>query len=228
VEILGDERRGGSVERAAEQTEQISVTEDGPYMVEGRVEVKNAQGEVVSVEGKIFLCRCGGSHNKPFCDGTHAKKGFSGTEVADRGPIENRRDTYVGNGITIYDDRSICAHAGQCTDNLPSVWKLGTEPWIDPQGADAEQIADVVKLCPSGALTYAVDDDSKLIEEQLEPAIEASKDGPYRVSGGIHMTSSGGESYERRNRQTLCRCGESKNKPYCDGTHWYVEFKDPA
>lgn len=125
---------------ATEQAEHITVTEDGPYRVECEVEVVNADGHVVSTEGKVFLCRCGGSQNKPFCDGTHAKNDFSGREVADRGPIEQRRDAYVGNGITIYDDRSVCAHAGECTDHLPSVWKLKTEPWIDPKGASAEPI----------------------------------------------------------------------------------------
>ena len=213
---------------ATEQTSHITVTEDGPYMVEGGVEVVNAEGQVVSAKGKVFLCRCGGSQNKPFCDGTHAEKGFVGTEVADRGPIEERREAYAGNGITVYDDRSVCSHAGECTDNLPSVWKLKSEPWIDPKGANADQIAEVVRRCPSGALSYALDDDSGTVEEHLGPAVRASRDGPYHVRGGIQVTSSDGQSYERRNRQTLCRCGASKNKPFCDGTHWQIGFKDPA
>jgi CDGSH-type Zn-finger protein len=212
---------------ATEQAQHVDVTEDGPYMVEGKLEVVNAEGQVVSTEGQVFLCRCGGSQNKPFCDGTHNKNGFSGTESADRGPVAGRRAAYAGDGITIYDDRSVCAHAGECTDHLSSVWKLETEPWIDPEGASAEEIADVVRLCPSGALSYALGDDAT-VEEDLEPVIEASKDGPYHVRGGVQVTSSDGNDYERRNRQTLCRCGGSKNKPFCDGTHWTIEFRDPA
>jgi CDGSH-type Zn-finger protein len=211
-----------------EQAQHITVTEDGPYKVEGGLELVNADGQVVSIEDKAFLCRCGGSRNKPFCDGTHARNGFSGTEVADRGPIAKRQDVYRGNGITINDDRSVCAHAGECTDKLPSVWKLGTEPWIDPQGAGVEQIADVVRRCPSGALGYALGDVPASVEEDLEPSVRASKDGPYQVRGGVQVTSADGGGYERRNRQTLCRCGGSKNKPFCDGTHWHIGFKDPA
>jgi CDGSH-type Zn-finger protein len=211
----------------ADPAQHISVTENGPYMVEGRVEVVNGAGEVASREGKVFLCRCGGSQNKPFCDGTHKRIGFSGPEVADRGPIAERRETYGGDGITIYDDRSVCAHIGECTDRLPSVWKLGTEPWIDAHGASADQIADVVGHCPSGALSYSLGDDPAVVEQDAEPGVVASKDGPYHVRGGIQVTSSGGADYEPRNRQALCRCGGSRNKPFCDGTHWHIGFKDP-
>lgn len=80
------------------QSQQITVTEDGPYMVEGEIVIANAGGEVVSTEGKVFLCRCGGSQNKPFCDGTHNRNGFSGTETADRGPIAKRQQAYEGTG----------------------------------------------------------------------------------------------------------------------------------
>ena len=78
-----------------------------------------------------MLRRCGGSSNKPYCDRTHLTNGFVGTEVADRGTTETRRDVYRGDGIGIHDDRPICAHIGNCTDNLASVFKLGVEPWID-------------------------------------------------------------------------------------------------
>lgn len=215
-------------EAQAQTDRLITVTEDGPYMVEGALEVVRADGAVVSTEGKVFLCRCGGSGNKPFCDGTHKKNGFSGAEVADRGPIAKRRDAYEGAGVTIYDDRSVCSHAGHCTDSLPSVWKLRQEPWIDPHGADAEAIAAVVRTCPSGALAYARGEGPQPVEETLAPAIRASVDGPYHVRGGVPVSSPDGERYEARNRQTLCRCGQSKNKPFCDGTHWHAKFKDPA
>lgn len=211
---------------SAEQ--RIEVTENGPYRVEGGVEIRNPAGEVVSTDERVFLCRCGQSSNKPFCDGTHSKVGFEGTEAADHGPIAERREAYQGRGITIYDDRSVCSHAGECTDGLASVWKLDVEPWIDPRGASREEIADVIGRCPSGALAYAFDEvgSGETVEEQLSPAIIASKDGPYRVRGGIEVRSSDADPYERRNRLTLCRCGGSKNKPFCDGTHWHVGFKD--
>ncbi|MBW8059757.1 MAG: hypothetical protein FVQ78_05365 [Solirubrobacterales bacterium] len=206
----------------------VIVTENGPYQVEGSIEIRTPAGEVVSANEGAFLCRCGQSSNKPFCDGTHAKVGFEGTVSADHGPIAERRDAYEGRGITIYDDRSVCAHAGECTNGLPSVWKLDAEPWIDAGGAGADQIAEVIPRCPSGALAYALEGarPGETVEAKLSPAIMASKDGPYHVRGGIEVRSSDGSAYEPRNRQTLCRCGGSKNKPFCDGTHYQIGFKD--
>lgn len=212
----------------ATEEQRVTPLENGPYKVDGMVEVVNASGQTVSTEGPVSLCRCGGSNNKPFCDGTHKKIGFVGTEVADRGPIAARRDAYEGDGITIYDDRSVCAHIGECTDGLPAVWKLGTEPWIDPQGASADRIAEVVHRCPSGALSYALPGSTNPVEEELDVQVVASKNGPYFVRGGVQVSSPDGSDYERRNRQALCRCGGSNNKPFCDGTHWSINFTDPA
>jgi CDGSH-type Zn-finger protein len=205
----------------------VSVTEDGPYMVEGGARIQNASGEDVSKDGKAFLCRCGHSSNKPFCDGTHSKIGFDGSESADHGPIAARQDSYTAERVTILDDRSVCSHAGECTDRLPSVWKLGEEPWIDPDGASAEEIKSVIPRCPSGALEYVEPDSQEPDEESLAPRIEAAVDGPLVLRGGIPVTSVDGRAYEVRNRQTLCRCGKSSNKPFCDGSHW-DGFKDPA
>ena len=151
------------------------------------------------------LCRCGRSSNKPFCDGTHKTVGFDGTETADAGPIADRRDAYEAAEVTIYDDRSVCAHAGACTDGLPAVWKLGTEPWIDQNAASADEIKATIAKCPSGALTSS-EPGGAVVEQPLSPAVKAGVNGPYQVRGGIPVTSSGGETYEVRNRQTLCRC----------------------
>jgi len=204
----------------------VDVTENGPYKVPAGIEILNAAGDVVTKAGRAFLCRCGGSQNKPFCDGTHTRKGFAGDETADHGLIADRRDAYEGDGITIFDDRSVCAHIGECTDGLPAVWRLRTEPWIDATAASASEIAAVAARCPSGALTYALTGSDEIVEAPSAPAIKASKDGPYRMRGGIEVRSSDGEPYERRERQTLCRCGGSRNKPFCDGSHWKLGFKD--
>ncbi len=204
----------------------ISVTKNGPYMVEGGVRIQDASGGDASKDGKAFLCRCGHSSNKPFCDGTHNKIDFDGTETADHGPIAERQDSYEAESVTILDDRSVCSHAGECTDRLPSVWKLRQEPWIDPEGAPAEEIESVIPKCPSGALQYTEPGSSEPVEQNLSPMIEAAVHGPFMVRGGIPVHSADGEAYEVRNRQTLCRCGLSSNKPFCDGSHW-DNFKDP-
>jgi CDGSH-type Zn-finger protein len=205
----------------------IRVTENGPYLVQGNLEIRGAQGQEFVIFDRYALCRCGGSANKPFCDGTHARIGFNGTETADHGPIAGRQDDYVGRGVTIHDDRTVCAHAGFCTDALAAVFKLGEEPWIDATPADVDTIVAQVKQCPSGALAVSVGDDPESIEDELPQRLVPVPDGPYRVMGGVQVTAADGTPYEVRNRQTLCRCGGSPNKPFCNGTHWHIGFKAP-
>ena len=96
----------------------------------------------------MALCRCGGSANKPFCDGTHTKIGFSSTTL--EGRVDDKRENYKSEKITIHNNRGMCAHAGRCTDGLPSVFRLKHEPWIDPNGASPGEIIATIRTCPSG------------------------------------------------------------------------------
>jgi CDGSH-type Zn-finger protein len=201
----------------------ITPTPNGPYLVSGLGNLSNSKGEPIEAREKYGLCRCGGSANKPFCDGTHAKNGFTSDKA--EGRVADLRENHEGNGITIHDNRGTCAHAGVCTDNLKTVFKLKQEPWIDPKGAKAEEIAKVISGCPSGALSYSVGGKESRDHEGA-PAIQVTKNGPYRVTGhpDLQNTERGeGASHEHF---TLCRCGGSKNKPFCDGTHWYNDFSD--
>ena len=161
----------------------ITVTNGGPYMVEEAIPIFDHDGNPIESTGVYYMCRCGGSSNKPFCDGTHNKNNFNGQEFASKDTAADRRDTYVGDGVTIYDDRSRCAHAGHCTDNLASVFKLGTEPWIDPKGAAAQQIIDVIKMCPSGALSYTRSEDGEPEEDSEGPKVTVAVDAPYHTRG---------------------------------------------
>jgi CDGSH-type Zn-finger protein len=172
----------------------------------------------------MALCRCGGSATKPFCDGTHKKNGFSGARLAPA--AGSGRDEYRGKKITIYDDRAICAHSGRCSDNLAAVFKYGAEPWIDPDGGGVEAIIETVRKCPSGALSYALGDvEAPPLERN--PGITVTKDGPYAVVGRIALTGqAAGEEIAATECYALCRCGGSKNKPFCDGTHWSIGFRD--
>jgi CDGSH-type Zn-finger protein/truncated hemoglobin YjbI len=205
----------------------IEVTEHGPYRVVGDVAIHDVEGTLLRASGTWCLCRCGGSRNKPFCDATHGVKGFDGAESADHGLIVNRRHRYVAVGITVFDDRSRCAHFGQCTDRLPTVFRADAEPFVDPHGADPKTIATVAAGCPSGALAAARGTDDEPEETRATPSITPIVDGPYRVRGAIRVVGADGRAYERRERQTLCRCGQSANKPFCDGSHWYAGFRDP-
>ena len=205
----------------------IEVTNHGPYRVTGDVVIFDAEGNLLRHGGTWCLCRCGGSRNKPFCDVTHGLKGFDGSESADHGAIADRRDSYPADGVTVYDDRTVCAHFGQCSDRLPAVFRAAAEPFVDPHNAAPDSIAEVVAGCPSGALAYARGRDGDTVETAAEPSITPIVDGPYRVRGAIQVVGADGRPYEARARQTLCRCGQSGNKPFCDGSHWYAGFRDP-
>lgn len=212
-----------------EEKPKIACLPNGPYYLLNDLtpkiipNIESSTGEPRSTVTGVALCRCGGSANKPFCDGTHGKNGFTDEKKTD-GQL-NRRDNYGGKQITIHDNRAICAHAGRCTDGLSSVFKLKQEPWIDPDGATAEKIIETINRCPSGALSYSVDDvENKSSERQ--PKVTVTRNGPYAVTGGIELLDTTIGEGASKEHYTLCRCGGSKNKPFCDGTHWHIGFKD--
>ena len=129
---------------------------------------------------------------------------------------------YVGKDITIHDDRSVCSHVGYCTEQLPKVFRHEGNPWIDPDAEDAEVIAKLIRLCPSGALTYTMN--GVLWEGDLTlPSVLPIPDMGLVCRGSIKLK--GGAKPACPTHYMLCRCGQSKNKPFCDGTHYYVDFK---
>ena len=195
---------------------------DGPYLVSNLDNLTNRNG-AIDTKPTIALCRCGGSANKPFCDGTHKSNDFSSEKL--EGRVEDRRYDYVGEGITIHDNRGICAHSGRCTDGIPNVFRMRIEPWINADGASPEDVVATIRQCPSGALSYFADGEE---HQDLEaaPAISVSPDGPYVVTGGPELIDTEFGEGASREHYTLCRCGGSKNKPFCDGTHWHIKFKD--
>jgi len=173
----------------------------------------------------VALCRCGGSRNKPFCDGTHGAIGFS--DRNEGGAEPNRRTSYAGRRITIHDNRAICAHAGHCTGSLSAVFRMGKEPWIDPDAAAVDAIVAAIRKCPSGALSYSIDE-AQHRDEVRPPLVTVTNDGPYAVSGGVELLSVEFGEHASKEHYTLCRCGASRNKPFCDGSHWRIGFRDAA
>jgi CDGSH-type Zn-finger protein/truncated hemoglobin YjbI len=183
---------------------------------------------------QLALCRCGNSAIKPYCDGSHVN-GFSDNKDPKR--VADRRDTYDGQQLTIFDNRGICQHSGLCTDRLATVFRTGAEPFVAPSGGRMDEIIRAVRDCPSGALSYAIDGAEARGQVDWtatrEPAIEVTRDGPYRVTGQIPLTGPAGKAEPRaegssREHYALCRCGHSQNKPFCSGMHWYVGFRDPV
>jgi CDGSH-type Zn-finger protein len=209
----------------------ISPLPNGPFYLLNDMEPKmvdnlrNHKGEPLSTISGIALCRCGASKNKPFCDGTHSIIGFSSEKVSDG--TKDKRRSYIGENITIHDNRAICSHAEHCVKNLPSVFKLNTKPWINPDGTTVEDIIETIEKCPSGALSYSIDGVEYRDQDDRKPMVTVSQNGPYIMTGGIELIGEvqfgQGASKEH---YTLCRCGASKNKPFCDGLHRDINFRD--
>ena len=233
-----------SIERQDQTKERprILPLPNGPYYLLNDMEPKvvenlcNSKGDPLSTVSGVALCRCGASNNKPFCDGTHTMTGFSSENRTDGDNssgssehlIKNKRKNYVGKEITIHDNRRICSHAEECVNNLSSVFKLNSRPWIDPDSAKAEEIIDTIRKCPSGALSYSINGTEYRDPNERKPMVTVSKDGPYLITGGIGVIGDNIQWAEGTSKEhyTLCRCGASNYKPFCDGMHRTVNFKD--
>jgi CDGSH-type Zn-finger protein len=220
----------------------ITVSKNGPYLVSGKLPLDKAiieigadgepekwgQGRKYPDQENYALCRCGHSQNKPFCDGTHVKVKFDGTETATRKKYLEQAEEIKGPGMNLTDAQDLCSSARFC-HRQGGTWKL-TETSNDPKSkAIAIQEAGD---CPSGRLVAWDKKTQKAIEPELKPSISLVEDpqakvsGPIWVKGRVPVESSDGKEYEARNRMTLCRCGKSSNKPFCDGTHIRVKFND--
>ena len=218
----------------------IKISEKGSYAVLGgvplirRTPAKSAYGEpldwdpvggeeeIIPAEDPYYLCRCGQSADKPFCDSSHRRANIDQTLTADRRPIAERRREIEGSGVVMTDDTSLCADAGFCGTRYTKVWKM-IKLTGDPE--IRARLLRMVQNCPSGRLEAFVDGEP--VEAEYIPSIAVVPDGPLWVRGGIPIETADGFVYERRNRVTLCRCGQSKNKPFCDGTHDQIDFKAP-
>jgi CDGSH-type Zn-finger protein len=219
----------------------ITITEDGPYVVKGSVplarqsivtddagdSVEWLQSDEFEPRATYNLCRCGQSNNKPFCDASHARVGFDGTETASRANYVDQARVQHGPTVNMSDVESLCASGRFCDPN-GDAWHL-----VKKEGdAAARMTIRQAGLCPSGRLVVWEKETNVAIEPKFEPSVGLIEDpsqgvaGPIWVRGGIPITSADGETYEIRNRVTLCRCGASENKPFCDGSHASVGFTD--
>ncbi len=212
----------------------IQAARNGPYLATNVPALVDHLGLGSRPAPQLALCRCGGSAAMPACDGTCDRNRFSDAKDAQR--VTDRRDTYSGQQVTIFDNRGICQHSGYCTDRLPAVFRAGKEPFVAPSGGRLDEIIRAARDCPSGALSYALGGrearEHVNWEHARPPAIEVTKDGPYRVTGAIPLADADGSPIGRAEGSSaehyaLCRCGHSRNKPFCSGMHYYVAFRDP-
>ena len=235
------ETGGGDAVQEPKGRMKIVVTEDGPYMVSGGVPLLRAEiatndaGESVGwreigrydVGERYSLCRCGKSESKPFCDFTHATIGFDGTETAGHDSYMEHSVPISGNGLLLHDVRRLCAEARFC-DRAGGLWNI-VNRCEDPE-MHALAVEEAT-LCPSGRYVACDPETGEPYEPELEPSIVVVEDpqlgvsGPLFVRGGVPVVDAEGTPYEVRNRVTLCRCGASENKPFCDGSHIATKFK---
>lgn len=204
----------------------IQVAKDGPFLVKGLERLTDGDGNPVSVSTNVVaLCRCGESANKPFCDGTHVGIGFSGKKERSETYATRR---YDGKELGVADNIGICCHAGECVRGAPEVffrWD-GDERVSLPDEAERDKVLAVIRRCPSGSLLARLDGqvEEKFYQGQV-PEILVSKDGPLHIRGEMRLEDPDGAKPVTEDHYTLCRCGASKNKPFCDGAHKQAGFK---
>lgn len=133
---------------------------------------------------------------------------------------------YVGDGIVVGWEPDRCIHARECVRGLPAVFDPQRRPWIDTAGVAGPELAEVIRRCPSGALTYEPTDAS--VEPEAHDGVEVRvvPGGPLVVRGEVRLTAPDGTELTTATRATLCRCGGSANKPFCDGAHRTNGFTD--
>ena len=219
----------------------IRVTENGPYLVTGAVPMAKQvimvdeagecthylEGETMHRHQHYALCRCGASKIKPECDGSHAVIGFDGTETADRTTYAEQADIIEGPITDLHDAVALCSDARFC--HRKRIWNLVK---VAESAQDNAVVRHDAELCPSGRYATAEHGSADLHEPELPVSIGLIEDpaesssGPLWVRGRIPVESADGYVYEVRNRVTLCRCGASTNKPFCDGTHLEIGFVD--
>jgi CDGSH-type Zn-finger protein len=215
----------------------IRILPDGPYEVTASVPVRRAsikidkhrQSKDWEIDGNYdtgddevpyHLCRCGRSKNKPLCDGSHLKTIWEPKERASRAPFIKQAKVYVGEKIDMLDNEWLCSQMRFCHEH-EGTW---TNVIYSDDPENYKSALHSVNNCAAGRLVV-IDKEGNPIEPKFEPEIDLIQDtangvrGPLWIKGDIQLIGADGYEYEKRNRMTLCRCGESTNMPYCDRHH---------
>jgi len=221
----------------------VTIIENGPYSVDGDIPVSEAvsigsrdggllnfkkEKELDKTDTAKFLCRCGHSKNKPFCDGSHVKIGFDGSETDSRVSYDEEAEYVRGPVFDAMDNQKLCAVIRAC-DRGNGFWDAFENAGEHHNKIYAEEVAC---LCASGRFTLIDKKTGKKLEPKLEKEVFLIKDepaghlGPVYLKGGVQVVGADGFEYEERNRVTLCRCGESRNKPFCDAMHLRCEHME--
>lgn len=141
--------------------------------------------------------------------------------------MASKEKEYSNGTITIVWKPELCIHSENCINHLPEVYKPSERPWIKIDNATTEEIKKQIPTCPSGALSYYMNDQKQNSpKESSEVKVKALKNGPLLVHGNLEITDAKGNVYQRNHSTAFCRCGQSSNKPFCDGSHARKGFKD--
>jgi CDGSH-type Zn-finger protein len=208
----------------------ITLKEDGPLLAMSPPSLRKHDGTEIETGAVAGLCRCGASKKKPFCDGSHEKIGF--TSAPDHSQIRNTEILYEGEvdgcDVTVSYTPVLCSHAADCQSAAPSIFNPEETPWVKPEAGKMKDLLAALSRCPSGALRISSFADQKpqhMTDGDIEIVVE--QHGPYRVKN-ITLDAEFNGVGASRTKYVLCRCGQSKNKPFCDGTHHDIGWRDDA
>jgi CDGSH-type Zn-finger protein len=217
----------------------VVIVKNGPYLVKGGLPVNRVRVTFDAEDNPLAyeivetypakpvqsLCRCGKSKTRPFCDGAHTRIFFPGKEEASRTPYHETAKKLIGRNLILLDATELCMGIGFC-HRAGSTWVL-TRYSDNP---DKRRLAiEEAGLCPSGRLVACDKETEQPLEPDFEPSISVIDDDrvsanyPIWLKAGIPVQSQNGFFYEIRYRVTLCSCGHSKNKPFCDGRHYFAD-----
>ncbi|MEO7993255.1 MAG: CDGSH iron-sulfur domain-containing protein [bacterium] len=202
----------------------IYFSPNGPIILIDRPEtqavehLRGPHGEQYQRPFGVSLCRCGNSTTKPFCDGTHGRIGWK-SENAEGGHADVAQSFAGPEGLTVHYNRSLCAGAAVCVKTLPKAFVEDAADWIRPNEATADALKKMLPACPSGALSYSINGERMPEPHHPHPQVKVEPNGPYRVVGSVELPGVAFHEGASREHFTLCRCGRSKSKPFCDYSH---------
>lgn len=193
---------------------------DGPLMVTNLPDLRDSDGQPLEAGEKMALCRCGLSANKPFCDGSHNAAGFS--SAPDHSKIRNSALSYDGEvdgtHVTVHYTPVLCSHAAECVKASSAIFDPSRKPWVEPGNGKMSELLAAISNCPSGALRLEVANTQPQHMVNGEVDITVERNGPYRVKN-VALDAAFNGVGASQTKFVLCRCGHSKNKPFCDGSH---------
>lgn len=139
---------------------------------------------------------------------------------------DNQKQRFSGSEVDIDWDKRLCIHVAECVRAKGELFVNGRDPWAAPDLVSVDEVVDVVHRCPSGALSYERKGQDIKERPDTENSVSVAYNGPYFVRGDLELENAPGDMPAIAFRMALCRCGQSKNKPFCDNSHEGATFQD--